>query len=144
MKQTKQPPTQAQVSDLERQVEVLQRDIRNLQLEHDLLKKASEIIKKDLGVSLQLLSNQEKTTLVDAPKDEYPVSQLLGRLALARSSYFRTSTTARPRASPTSTRRSVAPSRISSRITTEHTATVGSAPRWVNSASSCRRRSSSA
>ena len=37
MKRDKQKPTQADVSDLERQVELLQRDIRNLQLEHDLL-----------------------------------------------------------------------------------------------------------
>ncbi|NIF56094.1 hypothetical protein F3J19_29105, partial [Burkholderia sp. Ax-1724] len=41
-------------------------DIRNLQLEHDLLKKANELLKKDLGVDLPLLSNREKTTLVDA------------------------------------------------------------------------------
>jgi putative transposase len=88
MKPNKQQPTQAQVSDLERQVESLQRDIRNLQLEHDLLKKASELIKKDLGVNLQLLSNHEKMMLVDALKNDYPVSELLGRLGLARSSYF--------------------------------------------------------
>ena len=88
MKRDKQQPTQAQVSDLERQVESLQRDIRNLQLEHDLLKKASELIKKDLGVNLQLLSNHEKMMLVDALKNDYPVSELLGRLGLARSSYF--------------------------------------------------------
>jgi putative transposase len=88
MKPTKQQPTQADVSDLERQVESLKRDIRNLQLEHDLLKKASELIKKDLGVNPQLLSNQEKTMLVDALKNDYRVSELLGRLGLARSSYF--------------------------------------------------------
>ena len=63
MKRDKQPPTQVQVSNLERQVESLQRDIRNLQLERDLLKKASELIKKDLGVNLQHQSNQEKTML---------------------------------------------------------------------------------
>ena len=88
MKREKQHPTQADVSDLQQQVESLQRDIRNLQLEHDLLKKASELIKKDLGVDLQLLSNQEKTMLVDALKNEYRVTELLGRLSLARSSYF--------------------------------------------------------
>ena len=88
MKRDKQQPTQAEVFDLERQVQSLQRDIRNLQLEHDLLKKASELIKKDLGVNLQLLSNQEKTMLVDALRNEYRVSELLGRLGFARSSYF--------------------------------------------------------
>jgi putative transposase len=88
MKREKQQPTEADVSELERQVESLKRDIRNLQLEHDLLKKASELIKKDLGVNPQLLSNQEKTMLVDALKDEYRVADLLDRLSLARSSYF--------------------------------------------------------
>ncbi len=59
-----------------------------MQLEHDLLKKANEILKKDFGVSLQLLSNREKTTLVDALSKEYALPKLLDRLGLARSSYF--------------------------------------------------------
>ncbi|MBX8828158.1 IS3 family transposase, partial [Ochrobactrum sp. SFR4] len=66
----------------------LQHDIQKLQLEHDLLKKANEILKKDLGVDLQLLSNREKTLLVDALKDLYQLSDLLAQLRLARSSYF--------------------------------------------------------
>ncbi|MGO1164972.1 IS3 family transposase, partial [Brucella sp. C7-11G] len=70
-----------------RQLETLQHDIRKLQLEHDLLKKATELIKKDLGVDLQLLSNREKTLLVDALKDLYQLSDLLAQLRLARSSY---------------------------------------------------------
>ncbi len=74
--------------ELERQVEELRRDIRNLQLEHDLLKKANELLKKDLGVDLPLLSNREKTTLVDALREEYGLTELLVRLDLARSSYF--------------------------------------------------------
>ena len=88
MKRDKRPTAGADRTELERQVESLRRDIRNLQLEHDLLKKANEILKKDLGVSLQLLSNREKTTLVDALRDEYALPELLGRLDLARSSYF--------------------------------------------------------
>jgi putative transposase len=88
MKRDKQQPPHAEVSDLEQQIQSLQRDIHNLQLEHDLLKKANELIKKDLGVNLQLLSNQEKTLLVDALRHEYRVAELLGRLGLARSSYF--------------------------------------------------------
>ena len=88
MKRDKQQPAEAERADLERQVESLRRDIRNLQLEHDLLKKANEILKKELGVNLQLLSNREKTMLADALRDEYPLTELLGRLGLARSSYF--------------------------------------------------------
>jgi transposase InsO family protein/transposase-like protein len=88
MKRDKRPPTNTDKAELEQQVEALQRDIGNLQLEHDLLKKANELIKKDLGGNLQLLSNQKKTALVDALRNEYALPELLGRLGLARSSYF--------------------------------------------------------
>ena len=75
-------------AELQRQVDSLQQDIRRLQLEHDLLKKANELLKKGLGVDLQLLSNREKTLLVDALKQNYALPELLAELALARSSYF--------------------------------------------------------
>lgn len=42
-----------QLEELERQREALQRDIRELQIEHDLLKTASEMIKKELGGDLR-------------------------------------------------------------------------------------------
>ena len=77
-----------ETTELQQQVESLQRDIRQLQLEHDILKKANELLKKDLGVDLQLLSNREKTLLVDALKLTYALSELLVELDLARSTYF--------------------------------------------------------
>ncbi|MDR5749144.1 IS3 family transposase [Caballeronia sp. LZ029] len=88
MKPSKGSRAETDRDELERQVERLRRDIRNLKLEHDLLKKANELLKKDLGVDLPLLSNREKTTLVDALRDEYSLAELLARLDLARSSYF--------------------------------------------------------
>jgi len=87
MKRKKTLPA-ADRQELELQVETLRRDIRNLQLEHDLLKKANDLLKKNLGVDLQLLSNREKTMLVDALKEKYGLRGLLDRLGLARSSYF--------------------------------------------------------
>lgn len=75
-------------AELERQLESLRRDIRHLQLERDLLKKANEILKKGLGVDLQLLTNREKTLLVDALRELYALPELLAQLDLARSSYF--------------------------------------------------------
>jgi len=59
-------------------------------VEHNctLLKKATELIKKEPGVDLQLLSNREKTLLVDALKDIYQLPDPLAQLGLARSSYF--------------------------------------------------------
>lgn len=59
-----------------------------MQLEHDLLKKANELTKKDLGVDLQIPSNREKTQLIDALKGNYRSPELLAELRIARSSYF--------------------------------------------------------
>lgn len=88
MKRHNDSPPDPERAELERQVETLRREIRKLQLEQDILKKANEIIKKGLGVDLQLLSNQEKTRLVDALRQTHELSDLLGALDLARSSYF--------------------------------------------------------
>ena len=81
-------PNKTQLIDLQQQVDQLGRNIRRLQLEHDLLKKANELLKKGLGVAPQLLSNRDKTRLVDALKHTYALSELLEKLDLARSSYF--------------------------------------------------------
>ena len=81
-------PKQKELTELQQHVASLERDIRRLQLEHDLLKKANELLKKGLGVTPQLLSNREKTLLVDALKHTYALSELLAELELARSSYF--------------------------------------------------------
>lgn len=78
----------AECSELEHQFEKLQRAVCALQIEHDLLQKASELVKKEFGGDLQSLSNREKTTLIVALKNLHKVPQLLIRLGLARSSYF--------------------------------------------------------
>lgn len=75
-------------AELEQQLEALRRDIRRLQLEHDLLKKANELLKKDLGIDRQLLTNREKTQLVDALRSTYALTELLREVGLPRSSYF--------------------------------------------------------
>jgi transposase-like protein len=81
-------PSDPERAELERQVESLRRDVQQLQLEHDILKKANELLKKNLDVDLPLLSNQEKTRLVDALKQLYSLSELSAALGLPRSSYF--------------------------------------------------------
>ena len=55
MKHPNDAPPEPERAELERQLESLRRDIRHLQLEHDLLKKANEILKKDVGVDLTVL-----------------------------------------------------------------------------------------
>jgi hypothetical protein len=46
MRRKKSPPFDPEIAELEHQREALQRDIRELQIEHDLLKAASDLIKK--------------------------------------------------------------------------------------------------
>jgi len=88
MKRQSKPAPDDERAELEQQVESLRRDIRKLQLEHDILKKANELLKKEMGAAPQLLSNREKTMLVDALKLTYALPELLAVLGLARSSYF--------------------------------------------------------
>lgn len=82
------PPQTSEKATLEQEIESLRRDIRKLQIEHDILKKANEIIERGLGVNPQLLTNREKTALVDALKQTYTLQELFAELGLARSSYF--------------------------------------------------------
>ena len=83
------PTAQSEHVDmLKQQVDALQVSLRRLQLEHDILNKANELLKKDLGVTPLLLSNRDKTELVDALKHTYSLSEILVQLGLARSSYF--------------------------------------------------------
>ena len=88
MKRQQDAPASPDRVELERQVEALQRDIRRLQLEKDLLKKANELLKKELGIDRQHLTNREKTQLVDALRAAYTLAELLCELDLPRSSYF--------------------------------------------------------
>lgn len=74
--------------ELTRKIAVLQKQLHELQLEHDILKKANEILKKDQGISPQNLTNREKTLLIDALRPTYHLSALLDQLHAARSSYF--------------------------------------------------------
>ena len=68
------PPT-ASRDELERELEALRSDVKRLQLEHDLLTKANELIKKDLGIDLRLLGNREKALLVDALRNTYALGE---------------------------------------------------------------------
>lgn len=88
MKRRQETPSAPEREELERQLESLRLDVRHLQLEHDLLMKANELIKKDTGIDRQVLTNREKTLLADALRQTYSLSELLETLGLARNSYF--------------------------------------------------------
>lgn len=59
-----------------------------MQMEIDILRETIKVIKKDPGVNRKNLNNREKTTIVDALKNRYLLSQLLSILHLSRSSYY--------------------------------------------------------
>lgn len=88
MKRQKDQPESSERAELEQQLEALRQDVRRLQIEQDLLKKANELLKKDLGIDQHLLTNREKTQLVDALRPTYALSELLRGIGLPRSSYF--------------------------------------------------------
>lgn len=88
MKRPKDLPASPERTELEQQLEALKREVRRLRLEQDLLKKANELLKKDLGIDRLLLTNREKTQLVDALREVYTLTELLCEVGLPRSSYF--------------------------------------------------------
>jgi putative transposase len=81
-------PPDVERAELEKQLDELRRNVRRLQLEQDVLKKANELIKKEVGIDQRLLTNREKTQLVDALTHAYTLTDLLNEVGLARSSYF--------------------------------------------------------
>lgn len=88
MKPQQDRPPSPERDELEREVDRLQRDVKRLKLEQDILKKANELLKKELGIDQQLLTNREKTQLVDALRSAHALTDLLAELELPRSSYF--------------------------------------------------------
>ncbi|VVO73617.1 hypothetical protein PS858_01433 [Pseudomonas fluorescens] len=77
MKRRQKTPSSPEREEFERQLESLRLDVRRLQLEHDLLMKANELIKEDTSIDLQVLTNREKTLLADALRQTYSLLELL-------------------------------------------------------------------
>ena len=66
----------------------LQEQIKQLQMEVDVLKEALNLLKKDPGISVTELKNREKAVVIDAMKNRYPLPNLLRLLNMAKSSYY--------------------------------------------------------
>lgn len=66
----------------------LQEQIKQLQMEVDVLKEALNLLKKDPGINITELKNREKAVVIDAMKDKYPLPLLLKFLHIAKSSYY--------------------------------------------------------
>ncbi len=88
MSKNKNPTPRRQRDTLCAELAELEQRVQKLRLEHDILNKANELLKKDQGINPLLLTNQEKTQLVDALRIRHPLKQILSELRLARSTYF--------------------------------------------------------
>jgi len=71
-----------------KEVEELQRQVHQLQTEKALLEGAAELLKKEKSINLLHLTNQEKTVLIDAIRNQFKLKELLQKLQLSKSSYF--------------------------------------------------------
>ena len=78
---------QNEISKLNEQAEILKRQVYQFQLEKDILEKATEIIKKNKGISLQTLTNREKAMVIDTLRNKYSLKELLSVFHMAKSSY---------------------------------------------------------
>jgi transposase-like protein len=88
LKKSKDKPASGEADALRAEVKALEKRVHELQLEHDILVKASELVKKANGVNPRTLSNREKTRLVDALQETYRLQELLTAVNLPRSSYY--------------------------------------------------------
>lgn len=78
----------ADVERLGKEVEGLKAEIRRLKMEKAVWKGAVELVKKDPGADPTNLTNREKATLVGALRGEFPVTDLLSAVGMAKSSYY--------------------------------------------------------
>lgn len=75
-------------NELKEEIRVLEKEKAKLELENKVLIKANEVLKKEIGVDYSLLSNKEKTLVVNALKDVYKINELLNTLNLKKSTFF--------------------------------------------------------
>ena len=66
----------------------LQAQIRDMQMEIDILKETINVLKKDPGIDQTALRNREKAVIIDALKSKHSLPDLLRRLGLSKSSYY--------------------------------------------------------
>lgn len=70
------------------EIEELKNQIKDMQMEIDILKETINVLKKDPGVDRTALRNREKAVMIGALKDKYSLPRLLKRLNMAKSSYY--------------------------------------------------------
>jgi putative transposase len=71
-----------------KEIETLKTQIEDMKFEIDILKETNHVLKKDQDIDVIYLKNKEKTMIIDVLKKQYPLSKLLKRMVLSRSSYY--------------------------------------------------------
>lgn len=76
-------------------LKTLQNEIEHLRIEHDrldmenkILKKANELLKKDMGTDYARLSNKDKAKVVSALSNQYSIIKLISVLNIAKTTYY--------------------------------------------------------
>ena len=70
------------------EIDELRAQIRDMQMEIDILKETINVLKKDPGIDQTALRNREKAAIIDALKSKYSLPKLLFALHMPRSSYY--------------------------------------------------------
>lgn len=78
----------SEINSLKEERDILQREVYKLRLEKEILEQASDLIKKESGINPIILTNKEKTQVIDALCSKYSVIELLKILDLSKSSYY--------------------------------------------------------
>jgi len=78
----------SRVDELRREIADLHSERHRLRLENDILEAMEKVRKKEIGIDPVLASNADKTLVIDALKTIYPLKELVGRMEMAKSSYF--------------------------------------------------------
>lgn len=69
-------------------IDQLKRRCEELEMDNAILQETIEILKKDPSVDPRGLSNREKTQVIGALKTTYPITKLMKKIGIARSSYY--------------------------------------------------------
>jgi len=75
-------------NELEEERLRLQEEVHRLKIERDALEVAGIMLKKYAGINLKMMSNREKTIVIDALNNKYRLNDLFQVLNISRSSYY--------------------------------------------------------
>lgn len=76
------------IEELEEYAESSRRDIDRLELQRAILEGTVELLGKDRSVDPGMLTNREKTILVESLRPTHRLGALLGAVGMAKSSYL--------------------------------------------------------